>query len=107
MCLLPPLCLNDYIYVGAPCMKETWSADEASHEIAVNVEALRALTCTLPLAPACTYRHTSLSRRRNKRMPPKMKRGPEDISRAMRADLPRSRKQYPADTEQNVNPQPL
>ncbi len=30
-------------------MKETWSRDEASHEIDPNVEALRALThCTCP-----------------------------------------------------------
>lgn len=40
-------------------------------------------------------------------MSQKMKRGPEDISKAMRADLPCSGKQYPTDTEQNVNPQPL
>lgn len=84
-------------------MKETWRCDEASHEIDLNIEALRALTHTqTATGPACTYKYSQ----RDKRMPSEMKRGPEDISKAMRADLPRSGKQYPTDTEQNVNPQP-
>lgn len=37
----------------------------------------------------------------------KMKREPEDISKAMRTDLPHTGKQYPADTEQDVNPAAL
>lgn len=81
-------------------MKETWSRDEASHEIDLNIEALRALTHTTT-APACTFAHKCSQR--DKRMPQKMKRGPEDISKA---DLPCSGKQYPTDIAQNVNPQP-
>lgn len=62
------------------------------------MEALRALT-----APACTQ-HTRA--RREEQENAMMKREPEDMSKAMRADLPRSGKQYPADPTQDVNPQP-
>lgn len=62
------------------------------------MEALRALT-----APVCTQ-HTRV--RREGQENGMMKREPEDMSKAMRADLPRSGKQYPADARQDDNPQP-
>lgn len=74
------------------------------------MEASRALTHThththrqLPLHALNTHK----CGRRDKRMWSKMKREPEDISKAMRADLPHTGKQYTADTEQDVNPAAL
>lgn len=60
------------------------------------MEALRALT-----APACTQQTQAPREGQENAM---MKRGPEDMSKATRADLPHSGKQYPA--RQDVNPQP-
>lgn len=74
--------------------------------MAVNTKASRALQHTRNTqkqtsSAASTAMHT---RRASERTQPEMKRKPEDISRVMRADPRCGGKQYPADTEQDVNP---
>lgn len=54
---------------------------------------------------SATYKCNNLLQRyAHKSRQPEMKRKPEDISRAMRIDPRCGGKQYPADTEQDVNP---
>lgn len=62
------------------------------------MKALRALT-----APVCTQRTRVHREGQENAM---MTREPEDMSKAMRADLPRSGKQYLTNERQDVNPQP-